>query len=184
MRNVSHTMIAAIKQAVVAWRKREDWSRETVTEQIVQFYYSRNVKLANVSFDTTTKDNITRQKNNADKLFRWLDDESKDNNLIPPNFAPWVIAALPLDLRIECVNEFMQPAELSVRAQVSEAVERLPMMLQSLAKEGGEALASMAGLLDGATPEELATARKEVTELLAAAEAALKVLEAAREGLE
>lgn len=39
-------------------------------------------------------------KVNADRVFRWLDDGTKDTNLVPANFVPSILAALPTDLKV------------------------------------------------------------------------------------
>lgn len=178
MRNESHTLIGTVLKAVQNWRKANDWSRETVTQQIVfKFYELEGDKLTGLRFDPETRDVFERQKVMADRVFRWLDDETKDTNLLPSNFLPFILAALPIEHRIECVDEILAGTGLTVRIAQTNQNGCLVHVLQAMAKEVGEATAAMAGLLDGASPEELARAQKEVTEAMGACNVALQVVE-------
>lgn len=179
MRGKSHTLIASVREAVNAWRKREGWSREAVAQEIVDRYEQHHgQEVTGLRFDPTTRDIFERAKVNADRIFRWLDDETKDNNLLPVNILPYILQTLPMDLRIPCANEILCPAELTVRVANEEDDANLAMVLQHMAKESGEAVAAMAALLDGATPEELKNALKEVTEAHAATQEALGLVQA------
>jgi len=183
MRDNSHTVIGTVRKAVTKWRKQCDWSRETVTQEIVSKFYSMGGdKVTNIYFDPETRDPYERQKVMADKLFRWLDDETKDTNFLPVNFLPYILAALPMDMRIECTNDILQLTGLAVRVGESAIPECLVKVLQTLAKESGEATASMADLLDGASPEEVAHAEVQVTEAMEACKAALEMIGKLRAG--
>jgi hypothetical protein len=183
MREKSQTLIASVREAVNAWRKREGWSREAVAQEIVKHYDEHDgAVVTGVRFDPNTRDIFERAKVNADRIFRWLDDDSKDGNLLPANMLPYLLHALPRDLRIACADEILQPADLSVRVMDAEVDADLTMALQHMAKECGEAVAAMANLIDGATPDELQAAQQEVTEALAAATEALALVEARLKG--
>lgn len=179
MREKSQTLIASMREAVNAWRKREGWSREAVAQAIVDHYdRHEGAVVTGVKFDPNTRDIFERAKVNADRIFRWLDDDTKDTNLLPANLLPYMLHALPMDLRIACADAFLRVADLSVRVVDVEADANLALALQHMAKEGGEALAAMANLLDGATPDELQAAQQEVTEAIAAAQESLALVEA------
>jgi len=183
MRDSTQTLIGAVRAAVQAWRKREDWSRETVCQEIVStFTHLRGEVPTRIKFDPNTQDVYDRQRIIAERIYRWLDDESKDNNLLPANFLPYILAALPVDLRIACADGFLGCSDLSVRLVSHEAEDSLTIALQHMAKEGGEALSAMTNLLDGCTPDQLSNAQRELTEAVHAAEAALAVIEQIKAG--
>lgn len=179
MRDETQTLIGIVREAVQTWYKREHWSRETVCAEIIdQFNLLDGTTPTGIKFDPPTKDTYDRQRINAERIFRWLDDATKDNNLLPANFLPYIIAALPVDLRIECAAAILRPTKLTVRMVDSDDTGCLTQALQNMAKEGGEAVAAIAKLMDGTTPAELKAAQKEITEAYHAAKEALKVVEA------
>lgn len=178
MRDVSHTLIGTVHKAVKEWRNRHSWSRETVTQVIVaKFYELGGDKLTGIVFDPETTDIIDRQKVMADKLFRWLDDEFKDTNFLPANFLPYIMAALPVDLRIACANEILIHTGLTVRLTSHDACDDLTLPLQHLAKEMGEGIAAYTGLLNMADHSHLKTAHTELTEAADAVNVCLDVIE-------
>jgi hypothetical protein len=60
-------------------------------------------------------DSFTCAKNAADRIFRRLDDKSKDVNFMPVNFERSILVAMPADLRRSYLNEYLTPLGLSVR---------------------------------------------------------------------
>ena len=77
MQHGSHnrTLIAILRDAVEAWRKRNGWSRETAAQTIVDAH-ERIGGPANsgIVFEPPSIDAFKRVKANADRIFRWLDD--------------------------------------------------------------------------------------------------------------
>ena len=178
MRDNTQTLIGIVRGAVQTWYKREHWSRETVCQQIIsQYELQAGPVNTGIKFDPPTRDAYDRQRINAERIFRWLDDATKDTNLLPANFLPYIIASLPMDLRIECADAILQTSHLTVRVVGSVDTGCLTHALQFMAKEGGEAVAAMATLLDGATPNELRDAQREITEALAAFKDGLAAIE-------
>ena len=179
MRGHSHTLIAIVRRAVQAWRKRENWSRETVTQQIVEnFERLGGPQTTGLRFDPETRDLVERLKVNADRMFRWLDDDTKDNNLLPANFLPFVIITLPVDLRIVCMDEILLQAGLSVRLMDAGGLGfDVGHMIQSIAKENGDATSALAALVDGVGAGELEAAQRELTESIAEQQKALVAVE-------
>ena len=176
------TLISSVLNYVNLWRKSRSWSRETVVQAIVETHEKINgPAVTDIRFEGSHPDAFMRQKSNADRVFRWLDDSTKDTNLLPANFLPSILAAMPADIRIRCVNEMFLPADLTVRAisRSPEEVKDFSRLLPSLLKESGEANVAVANLLDGATPEELAKARKELTESIDMQKAVLEIVETA-----
>lgn len=174
------TLISTVLQYVNLWRKSRSWSRETVVQVIVETHEKINgPTVTDIRFEGSHPDVFMRQKTNADRVFRWLDDSTKDNNLLPANFLPSILAAMPVGIRIQCVNEMLQPAELTVRTigQPLNETEDFSVLLPSLLKESGEANVAVANLLDGATQEELAIARTELTESIEIQKSILEAVE-------
>jgi hypothetical protein len=171
MRNKSHTLITSLRGAVNAWRKREGWSREAVAQEIAdQYGQGEGELITGLKFlnHGNTPDAYARAHANAERIFRWLDDETKDTNLLPANFIPFILQIIPMDLRIECVNEFLEPAGLAVQVVGHGADADLLGALKRMYKETGDANSAAVSLLDGATPEELRIAQREFTEAIAA----------------
>lgn len=105
MRSESHTLISTLLSVVNQWRRREGWSRETVVQHIVEAHERINAHIATgIVFDPPSRDAMDRMKANADRVFRWLDDSTKDNNLLPANFLPSILSALPNDLKIQALG--------------------------------------------------------------------------------
>lgn len=179
MRNQSHnkTRIATLLEYVDKWRHAMDWSRETVCTQIVEAHYRIGAdRLTQVKFEQGG-DAFTIQKNNADRIYRWLDDKTKDKNLLCANFEQSILAAMPADIRMACLNELLAPLGLVVRGVDVQKPGTLnaTMHLVKVARESSEAQGAMAELIDGATPAELAKADRELAE----AEEAIRVARAA-----
>jgi hypothetical protein len=74
MRDSSHTVIAGVRIAVNAWRKREGWSRETVVARIVvQYEKLGGPALTGIVFDPETRDAYDRMRVNADRVYAgWI----------------------------------------------------------------------------------------------------------------
>jgi len=167
MRNESHkSWTKIVSEAVNAWREREGWSRETVCQQFVEeFEVTEAPNAWNIEFSNHA-DVFQRQKNNADKIMRWLDDVNKDTNLLGFNFSRVILRRLPMDLRMGCFNEMMAPMGLCSRGidKVEVGALNATTHLVRIARETSEAQSAVANLIDGATPAELATADRELAE--------------------
>lgn len=183
MRNKSHkTLIATLLDAVNDWRRSQGWSRETVVQQIVDAHQRGGADaMTGLTFTPPATDAFERAKVNADRVFRWLDDRTKDNNLMPANFLPSVLLALPVNLRVSVLSGLLQPLGLGVRVLATVDAGQLDALglLQVLLLENGQAQQALAGLIDGITPGELQQAQRELVESIAASQAALVAVEAA-----
>lgn len=169
MRNESQTLIAILRHHVDSWRKECSWSRETVTDQIVTAHYGIGAeKLTGIRFDPPTQDVFDRQKNNADRLFRWLDDCTKDKNLLPANFIPSLLAALPEPRRIALLDDLLAPfgLEVALREDVAPEGEITPQVvgqhLRSLVEHSAEATVAVSAMQDGIDPGEPEAAHKKL----------------------
>jgi len=168
MRNGSQkTLIGLVREHVNACRKALGWSREAVADVIVEAHERIGGPAATgIRFEPKTTDTFERAKVNADRIFRWLDDDSKDTNLLPANFLPSILAGLPVEERIALLNDILAPVGLTVRRMNDGAGLTLPAArhLVQIAKESAEAQCSMAELIDGATLAELQRAERELAE--------------------
>lgn len=108
------TLIGIIREHTIAWRKSENWSRETVVQTIVEAHAEIGGP-SGIVFEPQTKDLTEIREVNAQRVFRWLDDESKEGNLLPANFIPSILAAMPVERRMACTSEFLVSIGLGVR---------------------------------------------------------------------
>jgi len=164
------------------WRKSNGWSRETAVQQIVEAHDSiRGPAVTGIRFEPNTADAFERSKVNADRVFRWLDDSSKDTNLLPANFIPSVLSALPIQQRLHCLNDLLRGLGVSVILKDSQNTASLDAvaLLCSMLKEDTEAHQAVAALIREATLEQLITARKELVESIDATKQALQAIEGA-----
>ena len=180
MRNGSHTFIGRLRDAIEAWRKANGWSRETVVMLIVEAHERHDGPSATgITFDPPTRDTFERAKVNADRVFRWLDDVTKDGNTCPANFLPSILAALPLDRRIGLLNHWLMPVDITCRPlHLSAAAgDTAVAVFKDMVRESAEAQASMANLLDGVAQGELKAAHTELCEALIAIRRAIALTE-------
>ena len=170
MRNTSHsTFTGLLRDAIEAWRKVSGWSRETVVMHIVEAHEREGGPAStSISFDPPTRDPFERAKVNADRVFRWLDDVTKDTNTCPPNFIPSILAALPMDRRMALVNRWLQPLDISCRpvdhADNGDNADAHIRYFKDLVRTSAEAQTSVADLLDGVAPGELERAHTALCE--------------------
>ncbi len=173
MRNRPHkTLIGVLRDAVHAWRQRERWSMESVTDEIVRQYYSRGldvVWLIDFHRHVEGGDAVRVIKTNCDRITRWLDDQTKDTNLMSANFVPMLLQVLPADLRLQVMVEAFTPLGIDVSLRVADEVtDSHAALMSALAKESGEGMAAFALLADRCTHDELNRALVEIEEGAAA----------------
>lgn len=181
MRSLSH--ITIIRTHLEDYRKEKGWSRESLVQEIVEAHERNgNDKISGIQFEPKTSDPFGRMKVNADRVYRWLDDQTKDNNLLPSNFVRSIYSALPIDRRVRLLNDLLRDQGVTVSSVVG-GVDFNPVnLLQSIIKEAGEAQSAMAALCDGATRDELLVAQREITEAVAAMMKGLIAIESALAG--
>lgn len=186
MRKVSHkSVLGILREHLAAWRRKpvdgKQLSREKAIHQIIEAHaLIGGPAVTGIEFEEKPNDPVTAQKNNADRVSRWLDDESKDSNFMPANFLPSMLAGLPLEVRIECANELLAPCGLTVRAMVAEGAEiEAARLLNSLLKENAESGQAVARLITSGALPDLKAAHKELTESLATNQEALTAVEGA-----
>lgn len=183
MHNSSHkSLIGVVREHVIAWRKQNNWSREAVVQCIVEAHERIEGPAAcGIVFDPPTRDAFERQHVNADRVFRWLDDETKGNNHLPANFLPSILAAMPMERRLHCLTDILRPIGISVASVNAGADESfdVAMHLRSLIKESGEANLALANLPADADITALEAARREVADAEESSGKAVRALDAA-----
>lgn len=180
MRNQSHTLIATVRSAVTARKQEMNWSRESVVQEIVEAHERiGGPATTGIVFDPVTKDTFARGKVNADRVSRWLDDETKDNNFLPANFLPSILAALPMDLRLQCLGEILRPLGVEVRSSAAADGTTFDGHLHcgAIIKESSEAARALLAVVPGASMETLESARKEVQDAHEATGVALRAID-------
>lgn len=172
-RNSSHenqTWIAILAAAINQWKRENDWSRETVADQVVQAHVNNSSHLVTgITFDLKgSGDEFRRQHTNANKLFRWLDDLTKDNNLLPANFIRSILQALPMPIRQRTVNALLADIGLTARPVVTAEPMQPLDMLRHIMQETADVTAAYADLVDGIEPGELQQALEATISSIAA----------------
>ncbi|POB00148.1 hypothetical protein C2134_02855 [Chromobacterium sinusclupearum] len=169
MRHIPHkTWIGVVRDAVQLWRQRERWTLEAVADQIVAHYYESGadgVWLVEFQRTASGRDPMRALKTNAERVARWLDDQTKDTSLLPANLLPVVLGALPMDLRLACVTEMMGPLGFDVaiaKPGIPDATHAA--LVAAAAKEAGEAVAAFSLLADGMSQPVLMRAKVELEE--------------------
>lgn len=168
MQRATHpSPIGIVRDHIEAWRRDNRWSRETVADLIVQAHIRIGGPIfSGITFEPPTTDTFERMRVNADRVFRWLDDHTKDKNLLPFNFILSVIAALPEDRRVLLVNDLLAPLALHVEAgglsdaEVTHA--ELVETFQTLVDHGAQATIATSQLLDGVHQGEIEHAEKKL----------------------
>lgn len=168
MQRATHpSPIGILRDHIEAWRRDNRWSRETVADMIVQAHVRiGGTVFSGIVFEPPTTDTFERMRVNADRIFRWLDDTTKDKNLLPFNFFLSVLAALPEDRRVVLLNDLLAPLALHVEAGGDDDAEvthaELVEAFQSIVDHGAQATVATSQLLDGIAPGEIEHAEKKL----------------------
>lgn len=168
MQRATHpSPIGIIRDHIEAWRRDNRWSRETVADMIVQAHVRiGGPAFSGIVFEPPTTDTFERMRVNADRVFRWLDDTTKDKNLLPSNFLLSILSALPEERRVVLLNDLLAPLALHVEAggdgddEVSHA--QLVEAFQTFVDHSAQATVATSQLLDGIAPGEVEHAEKKL----------------------
>ncbi|MFM0330678.1 hypothetical protein [Paraburkholderia strydomiana] len=182
MRDSSHkSRIGIIRDHVAAWRKAHGWSRETAAAEIVAAHERIGGHLSGVIVFDKSGDVYTTQKNHADRIWRWLDDESKENNLMPANFENSILAALPVERRVDLLNEILSQIDCVARGRHHDASAQLNAheLVQTIMRANHRTEADAADLLDGVDPGELPRLHSSLVDDIRVKQRTLRVVESA-----
>jgi hypothetical protein len=181
MRNLSQTLIGILREEISEYRRLNRLSRETVAANIVEAHERLGAdSLVNIRFEPKTVDAFERMKVNADRIFRWLDDETKDGTLLPANFLQSVLAGVPEEVRRRALDRILMPLGFAVRS-LSLSQELVPFsaaVAVDLMREQNEAAQAVTGLIDGYDRQELERAHLQVSESIDAAGKTRAMIEA------
>ena len=172
------TLIATIRDHLDDWRRAEGWSRETVVQQIVEAHERAGFdRLTGIAFDPGTRDAYGRMKINAERVYRWLDDHSKDNNLLPANFILSILAGMPVERRQALAWALLSPVEIgAVEIGADEGAgddHTVVLHFQALVTTGAASQVAVSKMLDGIDAGETEAAQAKLGRALSAVRRAL-----------
>lgn len=185
MQHASHskTAITIVRDHFEDWRRANRWSRETAADMIVQAHERIGGPLnTGIKFEPTTTDTFERMRVNADRIYRWLDDASKDKNLLTLNFLWSILAALPEDRRLHLVDALLAPIGMSAGffgfdPAVEDSDHSVVLHFQAVVSNGAAVNVAMADMVDGVDPGEPEQAKKSLKTALTAIRRALGFVE-------
>lgn len=166
MRDLPHkTVLGVARDALHAYRMRRGLTNGGLAIDLVDFYRQGGWRgVWPIEFQES-RDAGRDAATNSERIWRWLDDQTKETNLLPVNLLPVLLAYLPMDLRLRCVSEMLLPLGLSVSiAHTTETQATHAALMAGMAKEAGEGVAAFAELAEALTPEQLMRAKVEIEE--------------------
>lgn len=184
---MTRTPITLVREHVEDWRRANGWSRETVVQQIVEAHGRLGFdRLTGIAFDPPTRDSFERMRVNADRVFRWLDDSTKDRNLLPFNFVWSILAALPVERRLALADALLFPVGLGAQEDPEVTIgvdlagpdtERTVVMhFQNVVSAAAEAEVALSRMLDSIDPGEPEAAKVKLSRLAAVGQRALGLM--------
>ncbi|BAK76771.1 hypothetical protein NH8B_1956 [Pseudogulbenkiania sp. NH8B] len=169
------TVIGVVRDHVDIWRKRAGLSLQAAAIEIVETYYRHGYdRVWPLDFHRGA-DAYASAKANSERIWRWMDDQTKDSTLLPANFFQVVLLTLPMDLRLMCLSELAAPLGVAVSVLQAEEVQAAhSSVMATMAKESGEGIAAFALLAERMTLDQLRRTEAELAEGIAANQQALE----------
>jgi len=171
--------VASILRAEIeAWRRAGNASREAVAIEVMTAHQALGGEAATGVDFTFAGDAYTQAKKAAQKLWRWLDEGCP----LPAGMVPSILAALPLDVKLHCLNQMYRPIGVESHSLAPVAPARFDGLahLQHMIKENAEAQTAVVMAATAQTPAAIDAAIKEVSESIQVNLDAKRSLEAAR----
>jgi len=174
--------VAAILRAEIeAWRRANSIaciSREAFAAMVMDAHKALGGEAATGVDFTFIGDAYTQAKKAAQKLYRWLDEGCP----LPAGIVPSILAALPLDVKLHCLNQMYRPLGVESHSMAPVTPARFDGMahLQHMIRENAEAQSAVVMAATAQTPEAIKVALKEVSEAIQVNVDAKRCLEAAR----
>ncbi len=166
----TRTLIAILLSGLEDWRRSKGMSRQTAAQEVVEAHERiGGPSTTGIEF-ADNPDAYKRAAVNCDRVYRWLDDATKETTLLPANMSKSVLAALPQAYQVRALNEYLRDLHLAVHPLSTRVESPAPAHLKDMLRETAEAAAAFTDLLDGATRQELLEAQQQLIE----AEAAVK----------
>jgi hypothetical protein len=184
---MTRTPITLVREHVEDWRRTNAWSRETAVQQIVEAHGRLGFDtLTGIAFDPPTKDSFERMRVNADRVFRWLDDSTKDRNLLPFNFVWSILAALPAERRLALADALLFPVGLGAQEDpevhigvdpaAPDTDRTVVMHFQNVVAAAADAEVALSRMLDGIDKGEPEAAKAKLSRLAAVGQRALGLM--------
>ena len=165
MQNHPHkSTISTLAHWVETWRKALGMSKQTAAALIVEAHERIDGPAATGIEFANNPDAYKRVAINCDRVYRWLDDLTKDTNHLPINMLPSLVEALPEPFRSHAINDLLRPHGLAVRPVGTLIEAPTAAHLKDMLRETAEAAAAFTDLLDGATSAELLEAERQLAE--------------------
>lgn len=166
------SMASILRAEIECWRRAGTISREAVAAAVLDAHQALGGEAATGVEFSFVGDTYTQAKKAAQKLFRWLDVDGT----LPAGAVPSILAALPLDVRLHCMNQMFCTMGVSVRAAERNSATDMDVSghLRVVLKEVGEAQVALVNLVPNASNADLLGAHKELTEAAQACESAAR----------
>lgn len=171
------TKLTTLMRYVNLWKQRVG-SRESVAISIVECHYELGLDVVTgITFDIRG-DSFKAAKTAADRIFRWLDDQTKEGVLMPTNFEQSILAAMPQDLVLRYLNESLCAVGFIVRPKTAcvGGETDLTKISRNQHKESAEAISAVLDLHLNDNLEALEHALKEALESLTQTKATVSYL--------
>jgi hypothetical protein len=152
-------------------------SREAFAAMVMEEHAKQGGEAATGVEFSFVGDTYTQAKKAAQKLYRWLDADGT----LPAGIVPSILAALPLDVKLHCLNQFLRPLGIEARSLEAAAPAHFDGLghLQAMIKENSEAQSAVVKAASTQKPDDIRVAIKEVSESIQVDVDAKRSLEAA-----
>lgn len=186
MNSVSHLprkpVTALIKDMLDGWRKIKGWSQSTMAAEVVAAHKQIDgERVAEIFFEETRpgRDLTHCQRINMQRIYRWLENDDGPGHM-PVNFLPSILAALPVDLRVQLANDILAPCGLTAQAATAEEGGEFDPIkhLEKFLVEFPEAKQAMMKMAHCRSPHTIRTVIKELDDVERVTKEARKGLEA------
>jgi hypothetical protein len=189
------TYVDSLKRHMKAWKMRGpagDGSRGAFSDAtICDFIVETHNRIdgpskTGIVFAPGSSDEFNRKKANAVRIMRMLTDEpqSEHDEIQLFNMAPSILAAMPQDLAVSFITEYLRPAKLLVRAQDDEAHAEFNLaVVHDTHNAAHDAMKSMLEATLNPTPENLEIAEREAIKATEKFKRTRAFISAARNGL-
>lgn len=184
MLSVSHvsfkTPIRNLLEHLDAWREAEGWGRDKLAAEIVgQYEAGDGPQRYRVQFEKCA-DVFKRAHTNATRIFRWFQDDDKDTNLLSVNFLMPILSAMPRNMCMSWLSDFLRPLGLGVHSLNDGAPAALDVQQELIAiiKEGAESQQAVARLMSDKSPQAVRDAVRELMDSIEVQTRLREILEA------
>lgn len=152
---------------IEAWRIASRMSKESVGGVVLEEHMKRGGDVPTGADFEFSGDFHDRVKKATQKLYRWLDDVTP----LPVNMLPTLLAVLPMDHRMNALNQMARPLDMEVRASGEGDCASFDAAhhASALVRENSEGVVALLAASTNPTRGQLKTALKEVADVREAA---------------